>query len=161
MSILDSIFAVPNYWAWHIGGSLLMALELLAPGVFLLWIGIGGVLTGLVIWAIPDLSLQLQLLVFIVATLAFLVLSIFLHKRLRKHETDQVNRGMSAYIGRSVVASDDFVCGIGRIRVDDTYYTAHASQPIQQGQHCQVVALSQGVLQVEPLIAKESPHAQA
>ena len=38
-------------WSWIILGLVLMGLELVAPGAFLVWLGLAAVLTGLIDWA--------------------------------------------------------------------------------------------------------------
>jgi inner membrane protein len=38
-------------WAWVIGGVLLIAAELVAPGSFLVWLGLAALLVGLVDYA--------------------------------------------------------------------------------------------------------------
>ena len=50
-------------WAWIVLGLALMGLELAAPGVFLLWLGLAAVLTGLADWAL-GLSWQSSSLLF-------------------------------------------------------------------------------------------------
>ncbi len=50
-------------WNWLIFGFILMALELLAPGVFMFWLGLAALLVGLVSFAINP-SWQTQLLMF-------------------------------------------------------------------------------------------------
>src|SRR3981081_4906530 len=52
-------------WNWPIFGLILMALELLAPGVFLFWLGLAALLVGLISFAIHP-AWQLQLLMFAV-----------------------------------------------------------------------------------------------
>ena len=50
-------------WSWVVLGLVLMGLELLAPGVFLIWLGLAAVLTGLLDAAL-GLSWQTAWLVF-------------------------------------------------------------------------------------------------
>ena len=56
-------------WNWLIFGFILMALELLAPGVFLFWLGLAALLVGLLSFAINP-SWQTQLLMFAVFAVA-------------------------------------------------------------------------------------------
>jgi hypothetical protein len=49
---MAEIFATLGTWNWLIFGFILMALELLAPGVFLFWLGLSSLLVGLVSFAI-------------------------------------------------------------------------------------------------------------
>jgi hypothetical protein len=56
-------------WNWLIFGFILMALELLAPGVFMFWLGLAALLVGLLSFAINP-SWQTQLLMFAVFAVA-------------------------------------------------------------------------------------------
>ena len=56
-------------WNWLIGGFVLMALELLAPGMFLFWLGLAALLTGLIDFALQP-SWQIQLVLFALLSVA-------------------------------------------------------------------------------------------
>ena len=53
MELIDSLFSHP--WYWLIAGAILMGLELMVAGVFLIWIGLGAVVTGLSVLLFPAL----------------------------------------------------------------------------------------------------------
>ena len=44
---MTEMFSTLGTWNWLIFGVVLMALELLAPGVFLFWLGLAALLVGL------------------------------------------------------------------------------------------------------------------
>ena len=56
----------PVFWHWFIAALILISLEIMLPTTFLMWTGIGAFLTGAVVWFVPDLSWQLQLVLFTV-----------------------------------------------------------------------------------------------
>ncbi len=60
---MTEMFATLGTWNWLIFGVIMMALELLAPGVFLLWLGLAALLVGLLSFAFNP-SWQLQILMF-------------------------------------------------------------------------------------------------
>ena len=62
---MSEMFSTLGTWNWLIFGVLLMALELLAPGIFLFWFGLAAMLVGLASFAF-DPSWQLQILMFAV-----------------------------------------------------------------------------------------------
>ena len=62
---MTEMFSTLGTWNWLIFGFLLMALELIAPGVFLFWLGVAALLAGLVSFALHP-SWQAQLLMFAV-----------------------------------------------------------------------------------------------
>ena len=66
---MAEMFSTLGTWNWLIFGFILMALELLAPGVFLFWLGLAALLVGLLSFAISP-SWQTQLLMFAVFAVA-------------------------------------------------------------------------------------------
>ena len=60
---MSEMFSTLGTWNWLIFGIILMALELLAPGVFLFWLGLAALLVGLLSFAINP-SWQTQILMF-------------------------------------------------------------------------------------------------
>src|SRR5437879_11955645 len=60
---MTEMFSTLGTWNWLIFGVLLMALELLAPGVFLFWLGLAALLVGLLSFVIHP-SWQMQILMF-------------------------------------------------------------------------------------------------
>src|ERR1700680_5225372 len=64
-----TLIASLGIWAWFIVGGLLLVLEILAPGVFMLWLGLAALLVGLVSLAI-DWSWQAQFVAFAAFALA-------------------------------------------------------------------------------------------
>src|SRR3981189_2530868 len=60
---MTEMFSTLGTWNWLIFGVLLMALELLAPGVFLFWLGLAALLVGLLSFAFHP-SWQWQILMF-------------------------------------------------------------------------------------------------
>src|SRR5438128_10379201 len=62
---MAEMFSTLGTWNWLIFGFVLMALELLAPGVFMFWLGLAALLVGLLSFALSP-SWQAQLLMFAV-----------------------------------------------------------------------------------------------
>src|SRR5947209_20406384 len=57
---MTDMFASLGTWNWLIFGFILMALEVLAPGIFLFWLGLAALLVGLISFAVT-ISWQIQL----------------------------------------------------------------------------------------------------
>lgn len=123
-------FADISYWHWLAVGVLLMLVEILVPGVVFLWLGIAGVLTGLLLAAVPDMGWQVQLVVFAVLSVA----SIFLGRRFvasRQGPTDHptLNRRGRSMVGTRATLRDATVSGRGRIRIGDTMWALRLASP--------------------------------
>ena len=67
---MNEMFVTLGTWNWLIFGIILMALELIAPGVFLFWLGLAALLVGLLSFAFHP-SWQVQILMFAVLCLGF------------------------------------------------------------------------------------------
>jgi membrane protein implicated in regulation of membrane protease activity len=93
-------------WAWIIAGAIIAGLEIVVPGVFLLWIGIGAVATGLILARYPDLALEWQFLVFAVSMVSSVGIGFYIQRRSGLTKPARLmNREMKAMIGNTYVAS--------------------------------------------------------
>jgi membrane protein implicated in regulation of membrane protease activity len=135
-------------WRWLIAGLVLMGLETLAPGVFLFWLGLAAVLTGLVGFAVA-LVWQWQLLLFAVFALAALPLWRRLG-RPRQDATDQpfLNRRSEALVGRVFTLERPIVDGSGTVRIDDTLWRV-AGPDAPAGSRVRITAADGAQLRVE------------
>ena len=120
---MSEMFVTLGSWNWLIFGVLLMALELLAPGVFLFWLGLAALLVGLLSFAI-DLSWQTQLLLFAV----FAACAVPLWRRLAlsgkavSRSNPFLNKRADALIGRVFTLEKPIIDGSGTVRIDDTIW---------------------------------------
>lgn len=72
-----------EWWHWEIAGLALVLLELALPSFFVIWFGLGAMLTGLVLFAVPDLVLSEQIAAWIIASMAMTVLWFSVARRSR------------------------------------------------------------------------------
>ncbi|HVL57206.1 MAG TPA: NfeD family protein [Burkholderiaceae bacterium] len=129
-------------WLWLILGAVLAALEIVAPGVYLLWIGLGAIIVGLSLAVAPELPLSWQALIFAVAMLGSLSLGFWLQRRSRPPaQHDLLNKETQQLVGRRFRAITDFELGRGRIEVGDTSYAAVSVEPIRAGETVEVIAI--------------------
>jgi inner membrane protein len=113
-----------NYgpWSWLVFGLVLMGLEVAAPGMFLFWLGLAGLLVGLLTFAIT-MSWEVQLIVFAALSLAAVPVWRRL-ARARSSSPDQefLNRRSDALVGRVFTLEKPIQDGVGTVRVDDTVW---------------------------------------
>ena len=117
-----TLLASLGVWDWFIAGAVLLVLEVLAPGVFMLWLGLAALLVG-VISLFVDWTWQAQFIAFAV----FSVAAVPLWQRLTMQvgtKTDQpfLNRRAEAFIGRTFTLEKPIVDGAGIIGIDDTVW---------------------------------------
>jgi len=109
-------------WDWFILAALLFLLEVLAPGMFMLWLGLAAVIMGIVASTIV-LSWQVQLIGF--AVLALVLVPAWRHfatKVEKPAESPFLNRRAEGYGGRIFTLDKPIVDGSGAVRIDDTIW---------------------------------------
>lgn len=141
-------------WGWIIIGVAIAGLEILIPGIFLLWVGLGAIAVGLILARYPDLSLAWQILVFAASMLASLGLGFWIQRRSgRGRQSRFLNRELKTMVGQSYVAIQPFIVGHGRIKVQDSSYAAVSEEVIEAGDVVTVVAIEDG----RPKVSKAPP----
>ena len=132
-------------WGWIIVGAAIAGLEILVPGMYLLWIGLGAVAVGVVLARYPELSLAWQMLVFAVSMVSSIGIGFWIQRRSgTTREARLLNREMKQMIGQTYVAVGPFVVGRGRIKVHDSSYAAVSDEAIAAGDIVKVVAIEDG-----------------
>ena len=120
---MAEMFTTLGTWNWLIFGFILMALELLAPGVFLFWLGLAALLVGLLSFAIHP-SWELQILMFAV----FAAAAVPLWRRIARNggtaskSNPFLNKRADALVGRVFTLEKPIVDGAGTVRIDDTIW---------------------------------------
>ncbi|OHV83085.1 NfeD family protein [Mesorhizobium sp. ORS 3428] len=135
--MIERIVSELGPWNWMVLGFVLLVMEVVAPGVFMLWIGIAALIIGAISLlvsyaAIWNWQAQLNDAIWTwqVQVLAFLILSVisaFIGKRLTAGsagEGDQplLNRRGAQMVGRTARLVEPIKDGRGRIRLGDTLW---------------------------------------
>jgi hypothetical protein len=124
--MLSRITAELGPWSWWVLGMILLTAELFLPGVFLVWIGLAAIFTGilsLLLWDMGFWSWQLQLLVFAAAAIAATLGGRRLFARTDVQSDEPLlNRRGASLVGRTAVLIEPIAEGRGRIRLDDTFW---------------------------------------
>jgi membrane protein implicated in regulation of membrane protease activity len=109
-------------WNWLIAALLLMALELIAPGVFLFWLGLAALIVGVVSFGVAW-SWQVQLVTFAVLAIAAVPLwRRFAQRASAPSDHAFLNRRADALVGRVFTLDKPIVDGHGTVRVGDTVW---------------------------------------
>ncbi len=114
-------FTELNHWTWWVLGLLLLVLEIFAPAAVFMWMGFAAIITGVLIFVIPSISWEIQLVSFSVLS----IISIFLWRSLlgkRMSESDEplLNKRAQQYVGRVFTLDEPIVNGVGMVKVDDS-----------------------------------------
>lgn len=118
---MTEMFYTLGTWNWLIFGFILMALELIAPGVFLFWLGLAALLVGLVSFALHP-SWQAQLLMFAVFAACAVPVWRHLARGAGAASNPFLNRRADALVGRVFTLEKPIIDGSGTVRIDDTIW---------------------------------------
>lgn len=142
---------VPLHYWWWVLALLLAAGEVLAPGFFLLWIGVAAAVMGIVTWVIPGLDALPQAIVFVALTFAS---CLFYWKiiRVRLARNDDpaaatLSRRGEQMVGQRYVLVEAIVNGRGKARVGDGQWLV-AGPDLPAGTEVEVVDVDGALLKV-------------
>jgi hypothetical protein len=141
-----------GFWDWFILAAVLLLIEVMAPGTFMLWLGLSAFLVGLISFFV-DWGWQYQLVAFAV----FAIAAIPLWRRLGTHAsapTDQpfLNRRADAFVGRVFTLEKPIVGGNGTVGIGDTVWRI-SGPDCPAGSRVRVAAVDGATLRVEPAIS--------
>ena len=149
--VIEAIVAELGPWNWMVLGLVLLALEIVVPGVFLLWIGIAALIVGavsLALWDAGFWSWEVQVVTF----LALSLVSAYAGKKImagRHDDSDQplLNQRSAQLVGRTATLKEPISEGRGRIQIDDTVWRV-AGPDLPVGAQVRVVAVKDSDLVV-------------
>ena len=136
---------------WAALAVLLFAAEALAPGAFMLWMGIAAAAVFLTVWAIDGMTVLLQVVLFVV--LSFVSIQVYrtwFRQRARPSDQPLLNRRAEQLVGRVVTLEQAINAGVGRAKVDDAFWVV-AGPDLPQGSAVRVVAVDGMTLKVQPV----------
>lgn len=144
----DIIVSLGN-WNWFILAGILLALEIMVPGAFMLWLGLSAMLVGAISFAVAW-SWQTQLVAFAV----FAIASVPLWRRVARGTEQPVdrpflNRRAEAFVGRTFTLEKPIVAGNGTVRIDDSIWRV-AGPDLPAGSRVTVTAADGATLTVQP-----------
>src|ERR1700753_326501 len=121
---MTEMFSTLGTWNWLIFGIILMALEIVVPGVFLFWLGLAALLVGLLSFVLhPAWQTQiLMVAVFCAAAAVPLCRRMLRHSREPNKTHPFLNKRADALVGRVFTLEKPIIDGSGTIRIDDTIW---------------------------------------
>ncbi len=150
--MIESVIMELGSWNWMALGLVLLALEIVVPGIFLLWIGIAAIIVGtlaLMIGPSSFWSWEMQILLFLVLSLV----SAYIGKRVMANGNDVsdqplLNQLGEQLVGRTATLAEPIAEGRGRIRLGDTQWRV-TGPDLPAGTKVKVVSSSGTELGVE------------
>lgn len=120
---MNEYWPILGPWLWWIIAGILLVGELIAPGIFLLWLAAAAALT-----AIIDLtfgfSWQGEVATFAVLSMLLVLASWKWVMASHRPKSDQpnLNQRHAAYVGKVVPLAQAIVNGSGKVRIDDALW---------------------------------------
>ena len=135
-------------WLWMIGGVLLLATEILVPGVFLVWIGIAAIVTGLFA-LLFGIGVAGQLGLFaLYAVVAVMAGRRFYAVKTADSVDPLLNNPGVRLVGRRVTVVQAVDEDSGRVRVGDSEWSARGG-PAAPGERVRITGVEGNCLIVE------------
>jgi membrane protein implicated in regulation of membrane protease activity len=147
MDWLDGISAP---WAWIALGLLLAGLEMVVPGVYLIWLAVAALATGALAFVF-DFGVPLQVVDFVFLSL----IAVFTARRMFGEtpipsDDPLLNNRMGRLVGQTGVVTVAIEHGEGRIHQGDSDWTARGPE-LAAGTRVRITGFDGGTLIVEPL----------
>jgi membrane protein implicated in regulation of membrane protease activity len=147
---MGDLGGIEAHWLWLTLGVVLAALEMLVPGVYLLWLGLAAIVTGLLTMAL-DLSDPIQVIDFVsLSLIAAFSARRFLAEKPIASADPLMNRRGARLVGETAVITQTIEHGAGRIRLGDSEWIAHGPD-LAAGERVRIIGHASSVLLVEPL----------
>lgn len=147
---MDWLDGLDPHWAWFAIGLALAALEMLVPGVYLIWLAAAAIATGAITWVF-DLGVPFQIVDFVFLSLIL----VFSAKRLLRDRPiissdPLLNNRMGRLVGQTGTVSQAIESGEGRVRQGDSEWLARGPD-LAAGARVRITGFEGGTLLVEPL----------
>ena len=135
-------------WLWLIGGVLLLIAEVVAPGFFLIFVGVAAAATGL-FTLLFDLGAAPQLALFaLYSVIAVLVGRRFYANRMKDSADTLLNDRGGQLVGKLVTVVEPVDDHGGRVRVGDSEWSARGG-PAAPGERVRITGVDGNCLKVE------------
>ena len=137
------------FWYWWVLAVMFLAIELLAPGFFFLWLAVSAFVVGSVLLMIPSANFEIQLFLFsVLAVTSILVWRRYVSAKSQESDHPLLNQRGAQYIGLTFNLVTPIENGRGKVKVGDSLWLVHGPDcPL--GSKVKVVAVKGTVFEVE------------
>lgn len=116
------------HWNWQVvtwaaAALVLVALETMVPGAFMIWLGLAAAAVFVVVLVFDDVPLLAQVALFVV--FSFISIQVYrrwFRGRARRSDQPALNRRTDALVGQVVPLEHDIVGGRGRVQIADAFW---------------------------------------
>ncbi|MGN6499160.1 MAG: NfeD family protein [Tsuneonella sp.] len=147
---MDWLEGLDAQWVWIAIGLALAVLEMLVPGVYLIWLAVAAIVTGALTWVF-DFGVPLQIVEFVFISL----IVVYSARRMLSEQPiasadPLLNNRMGRLVGQTGTVSQAIADGEGRVRQGDSEWLARGPD-LAAGTRVRITGFEGGTLLVEPL----------
>ena len=147
---MDWLSEMDAYWAWFAFGLVLAGLEMLVPGVYLIWLALAALATGALTFAL-DFGVPFQIVNFVFLSLII----VFSARRIMRDQPiassdPLLNNRMGRLVGQTGTVAVAIEHGEGRVRQGDSEWSARGPE-LPVGTRVRITGFDGGTLIVEPM----------
>lgn len=139
-----------NYLGWFTVGLVLILLEFMIPGVFLLWFGLAafvmGILTFFVTFSLIEIGVWFSFISVISVTVGCLLYKKIIYKTKSLGAYEHLNDMAAAYIGKVYNLSEDVNDGRAKAKVGDTFWLVDVNDNLKKGDRVKIIGVENGVV---------------
>jgi inner membrane protein len=148
--MVESLYSKPELF-WFILGLGLFLMELVIPGFFIFFFGLGAWITAL-ICLLADPSINLQIIIFAIASVLTLIgLRSIIQKKFFYNRGSKSEDVEDEFTGKEALAVSDFGgMQTGKVEFKGTTWTAESTSEISVGQRVLIIQKESFKLIVEP-----------
>lgn len=140
---------IEPWWWWIGGGLILAALEMVVPGVYLVWLALAAIVTGVLALVGSPLILQIVSFVFLSLIFAYSAKRMLRDKPIESADPLMNNRA-GRLVGQTAVVTQAIDGGEGRVRVADGEWLA-SGPDCPTGTRVRIAGANGACLSVEAL----------
>ncbi len=135
-------------WVWAAAAVGLAGIEMLVPGVFMIWLGGAAAATALLAWALAP-GWETQVVIFAVLAGASVIAARQLALRPKAAPDATLNRRADRMVGSVVTVVEAIRNGNGRVQVGDSPWLA-TGPDLPEGARARVRAINGTTLEIDP-----------
>lgn len=137
---------------WLLVGLLLSLLELVVPGVYLIWFGFAAFAMSLLVLTIT-LDITAQLFWFALFSAVFAIVGLFAYRYIFKRtqtpkEYQNLNDSAQQLVGRKVTVAEEVEDNQTKVKIGDSFWLAYTEKPLKKGDTAKITGVKDSLILV-------------
>ncbi len=138
---------------WFLIGVILLVMELMVPGLIIFFFGLGACFTAAICYFYPTITLNMQIILFLIASIVFLVCLRWWLRKIFSGLTatkKELGEHRSEFIGEKATVIEAIAPGRrGKVEFHGTDWQAEAERTIEPGTVVEIIGQDNIVLKVQ------------